>query len=137
MAGAFGDGVELGAVLVGHSQSGIYFFQAATLSRRGVAGIVAIEPGACPAPTVDMTPYVNLPILVVWGDNTEASSLWGPRPQQCGDFVAAANKAGAKAKMIMLKDAGFPGASHMLMQDKHSIEIGSWLADWLVKNVTR
>ena len=126
-----------GAVLVGHSQSGIYSFQAAALSRQGVAGIVAIEPGACQAPTVDMKPYANLPILVVWGDNTEASSLWGPRPKQCGDFVAAANKAGAKAQMVMLKDVGFPGASHMLMQDKHSIEIGNWLADWLEKNVTR
>ena len=55
----------------------------------------------------------------------------------CEDFVAAANKAGAKAQMVMLKDVGFPGGSHMLMQDKHSIEIGSWLADWLEKNVAR
>ena len=37
-----------GTVLMSHSQSGIYPFQTAALSRKGIAGIVSIEPGACP-----------------------------------------------------------------------------------------
>ena len=57
-----------GTVLMSHSQSGIYPFQTAVLSRKGIAGIVSIEPGACPAPTDDMTPYADLPILVLFGD---------------------------------------------------------------------
>ena len=42
-----------GTVLMSHSQSGIYPFQTAALSRKGIAGIVSIEPGACPTPTDD------------------------------------------------------------------------------------
>jgi pimeloyl-ACP methyl ester carboxylesterase len=57
-----------GAVLVSHSQSGIYPFQTAALNRAGIAGIVSIEPGACPAATGDMAPYKGLPVLVLWGD---------------------------------------------------------------------
>jgi pimeloyl-ACP methyl ester carboxylesterase len=35
-------------VLVSHSQSGIYPFQAAALSAKGIGGIISIEPAACP-----------------------------------------------------------------------------------------
>jgi len=126
-----------GAVLISHSQSGIYPFQTATLNRSGIAGIVAVEPGACPAATGDMTPYKGLPILVLWGDYVPLSPRWAPRLKTCGDFIAAANLAGAKAEMVMLNDVGLPGASHMLMQDKHSIAIGNWLAGWIDKHIAR
>lgn len=81
-----------GAVLISHSQSGIYPFQAATLDRRGIRGIVAIEPGACPAATSDMRPYAGLPILVLWGDYAELSSRWAPRLKTCREFVTVANR---------------------------------------------
>jgi pimeloyl-ACP methyl ester carboxylesterase len=41
-----------GTVLISHSQSGIFPFQTAALSAKGIAGIVSIEPGACPAASV-------------------------------------------------------------------------------------
>jgi len=126
-----------GAVLISHSQSGIYPFQTATLDRRGVAGIVSIEPGACPAAASDMRPFAGMPILVLWGDYVDQSPRWAPRLKLCRDFVEAANKAGAKAEMVMLADVGFPGASHMLMQDRHSLKIGEWLAGWLDRHVAR
>ena len=44
-----------------HRQSGIYPFQTAALSRKGIAGLISIEPGACPAPSDDMKPYAGLP----------------------------------------------------------------------------
>jgi pimeloyl-ACP methyl ester carboxylesterase len=126
-----------GAVLISHSQSGIYPFQTAVLDRRGVAGIVSIEPGACPAPDSDMRPFAGMPILVLWGDYVDQSPRWAPRLKLCRDFVQAANKAGAKAEMVMLADVGMPGASHMLMQDRNSLKIGSWLAAWLDRNISR
>lgn len=126
-----------GAVLVSHSQSGIYPFQTAALDRRGIAGIVAIEPGACPAASADLRPYTNLPILVLWGDFVTESPRWAPRLKLCRDFVDAANKAGGKAEMVMLADVGMPGASHMLMQDRHSLRIGAWLADWIGRSTQR
>src|SRR5258708_29502540 len=69
-----------GTVLMSHSQSGIYPFQTAVLGRKGIAGIVSIEPGACPAPTDDMAPYANLPILVLFGDYVDQFPRWAPRP---------------------------------------------------------
>lgn len=125
-----------GAVLVSHSQSGIYPFQTAALSTQGIAGIVSIEPAACPAPTADMRPYTGLPILVLWGDYVEQSPRWAPRLKLCREFIEAANRAGARAEMVMLSDVGFPGASHMLMQDRHSVSIGNWLAAWIKRNVS-
>jgi len=84
-----------------------------------------------------MRPFSGLPILVLWGDYVPESPRWAPRLKLCRDFVAAANKAGGKAEMVMLADAGMPGASHMLMQDRHSLQIGAWLADWIDRNVRR
>jgi pimeloyl-ACP methyl ester carboxylesterase len=126
-----------GAVLVSHSQSGIYPFQTAMLDRRGIRGIVAIEPGACPAATADMAPYAGLPILVLWGDYVDRSPRWAPRLTACREFVEAANRAGARAESVLLADVGLPGASHMLMQDRHSLAIGRWLAGWIDRRVPR
>jgi hypothetical protein len=124
-----------GTVLMSHSQSGIYPFQTAALSRKGIAGIVAIEPGACPEPTADMTPYTGLPILVLWGDYVDEFPRWAPRLKNCRAFVAAANAAGAKAEMLVLPEIGIKGNSHMLMQDDNSLDIADLLIDWIGKHV--
>ncbi|MEY3872305.1 MAG: hypothetical protein RLZZ296_1300 [Pseudomonadota bacterium] len=126
-----------GAVLVSHSQSGIFPFQTAALDTRGIAGIVSIEPGACPAATADLKPYLGMPILVLWGDYVDQAPRWAPRLKACREFVAATNQAGGKAEMVVLGDVGLPGASHMLMQDKHSLKIGAWLAGWLDQHISR
>ena len=124
-----------GAVLISHSQSGIYPFETARLNPAGIRGIVSIEPGACPAADSDMSSLKGIPVLVLWGDYVNQSTRWAPRLKACKEFVAAAKKAGVKAENVMLNDLGMPGASHMLMQDKHSIQIGTWLAAWIDKNV--
>ncbi len=119
-----------GTVLISHSQSGIFPFQAAALSRKGIAGIVAIEPAACPAATDAMTPYANLPILVMFGDFLAGTS-WGETLKKCQAFAQAANAAGGKVEVVALPDVGFHGNSHMLMQDKNSLDVAKWLAKWI------
>lgn len=126
-----------GAVLVSHSQSGIYPFEAAALDQRSIAGIVSIEPGACPKASDDMSIYKGMPILVLWGDYVDQHERWAGRLKACREFASAANKAGAKAEVVVLNDVGLPGASHMLMQDKHSLKIGAWLADWLDRHIAK
>lgn len=120
-----------GTVLVSHSRSGIYPFQTAVLSTRGVAGIIAIEPAACPDSTDNMAPFKGLPILVLFADNVDKSPRWAPRLKLCRDFVQAANAAGGKAELILLPDIGIHGNSHMLMQDKNSLAIADWLDGWI------
>jgi pimeloyl-ACP methyl ester carboxylesterase len=124
------------AVLISHSQSGIYPFQTAALDRTGLRALVAIEPAACPDPAKDdLAPYKDLPILVLFGDYVDQSPRWAPRLKLCRAFVAAANAAGGKAELIILPEIGIHGNSHMLMQDKNSLDIADWLAGWLDKRV--
>ncbi len=126
-----------GTVLVSHSQAGIYPFQVAALSTKGVAGIVALEPGACPAATDDMTPFKGLPILVLWGDNVDQSARWAPRLAQCRAFVKAADAAGGKAELVLLPDVGLKGNSHMMMLDRDNLDVADWILGWIGRNVPR
>lgn len=124
-----------GTVLVSHSQSGIYPFQTAALSTAGIVGIVSIEPAACPAVSEDMRPYTKMPILVLFGDYVDLSPRWSPRLKACKEFVQAANKSGGHAEVVLLPDVGFHGNSHMLMQDKNSLEVADWLSAWIDRRV--
>ena len=125
-----------GAILISHSQSGIYPFQTAALDRTGIRGLVAIEPAACPDPAKDdMAPYKDLPILVLWGDYVDLVPRWAPRLKLCRAFVEAANKAGGKAELVLLPDVGMTGNSHMLMQDRNSLAVAEWLTRWLDAHV--
>jgi pimeloyl-ACP methyl ester carboxylesterase len=120
-----------GAVLMSHSQSGIYPFQVAQLDTQGIAAIVSIEPGACPAATADMAPFTKMPILVLFGDYVDLSTRWAPRLKACREFVAAATKAGGKAQLMLLPEMGIKGNTHMLMQDSNSLQIADLLSDWI------
>ena len=124
-----------GTVLISHSQSGIYPFQAAALNTAGIVGIVSIEPGACPAVTENMGPYTKMPILVLFGDYVDLSARWSPRLKACRDFVQAATKTGGQVELVLLPDLGFHGNSHMLMQDRNSLAIADWLLAWIDRHV--
>lgn len=122
-------------VLISHSQSGIFPFQVAALSAQGVAGIVSIEPGTCPSATGDLTPYLKVPMMVLWGDYVEQAPRWAPRLKACREFAAAATKAGGRVENIVLPELGIKGNSHMLMQDKNSLELADWLYGWIDRNI--
>jgi pimeloyl-ACP methyl ester carboxylesterase len=124
-----------GAILVSHSQSGIYPFQTAVLDRKGIAGIVSIEPGACPAAGDDMKPFAGLPILVLFGDYVDQSPRWAPRLAACREFIRAANAAGGKAELVLLPEIGIHGNTHMLMQDRNNLQVADWLIGWIDQHV--
>lgn len=42
---------------------------------------------------------------------------------------------GGRAELILLPEIGIHGNSHMLMQDKNSLDIAEWLAGWLDKRI--
>jgi len=124
-----------GTILMSHSQSGIYPFQTAALNTAGIAAIISIEPGACPAANGDLKPYLHLPIMVLWGDYVDGAPRWAPRLKGCREFAAAVNQAGGKTQVLVLPEIGIKGNSHMLMQDKNSLQIADLLLDWIRKNV--
>jgi hypothetical protein len=124
-----------GTVLMSHSQSGIYPFQSAAISTQGIAGIISIEPGACPSATGDLSPYLKMPIMVLWGDYVDQSPRWSPRLKACREFAAAATLAGGRVQNIVLPEIGVKGNSHMLMQDSNSLAVAQYLWDWMDKHV--
>jgi len=124
-----------GTILVSHSQSGIFPFQTAGISTKGIAGIIAIEPGSCPDAKADMQPFLHIPILVLFGDNVETSPRWGPRLKACQAFIQAATAAAVKATLVQLPDVGIHGNSHMLMQDKNNLQVADWLIRWIDHNI--
>ena len=123
-----------GTILISHSQSGIYPFQTAALDTKGIAAIISIEPGACPAPTGDLAPYKNIPTVVLFGDYVDEAPRWAPRLKLCREFAAAMKAAGGKTEVLVLPEIGIKGNSHMLMQDRNSLQIADLLIDWIGKN---
>jgi pimeloyl-ACP methyl ester carboxylesterase len=124
-----------GTVLISHSQSGNYPFQTVALNPKGVSGIVAIEPSVCPDASADLTPYTKIPILVLWADYVELSPRWAPRLKTCKAFAEAVNEAGGEVEHIVLPEIGIRGNSHMLMQDKNSLQVADWVLAWIDRNV--
>ena len=122
-------------VLMSHSQSGIYPFQTAALDTSGIAGIVSIEPGACPAATGNLTPYTKMPVLVLFGDYVELAPRWAPRLVACRAFVKKVNEAGGRAELLVLPEIGIKGNTHMLMQDLNSIQIADLMGSWIEQRV--
>ena len=115
--------------------SGNYPFFVLARSQAGVAAVVSIEPGSCPSATGDLTPYLKVPILVLWADYVDLSPRWAPRLKGCREFAAAATKAGGRVSNVVLPEIGIQGNSHMLMQDTNSLEVAEWLWRWLDQNV--
>ena len=122
-----------GVVLMSHSQSGIFPFQAAALDSNGIKAIVAVEPAACPDPKGDLTPYTKMPVMVLFGDYVDIVPRWAPRLKLCREFVDSTNKAGGNAALWVLPDMGIKGNTHMLMQDNNSLEIAAMISDWISK----
>ena len=121
------------AVLMSHSQSGIFPFQTARLDAAHIEAIISIEPGACPPADGELRPWLKMPILVLFGDYVDLSPRWAPRLKACRAFVEAIRTAGGRADLMLLPDAGIRGNSHMLMHDSNSLELADLLVNWLAR----
>ena len=135
---------EGGAVLVGHSQSGIFPFHAALLNPEAVKAVVSIEPGGtCHedfGQTEDGTPsqedietLATIPVLIIFGDYLEGTT-WQPAFEDCQVLVDEINAAGGNATMWHLPELGIEGNSHMLMQDDNSLELADMMLEWVNEN---
>jgi pimeloyl-ACP methyl ester carboxylesterase len=135
-------GVQLhGAVLIGHSESGFFPEEAALIDPTGVKGIISIEM-AC---TTTMTPQqlatmAKIPILIMFGDHLNDvpgafAKLWPANFDTCQKFVQQVKDAGGDAEMMSLPKMGIKGNSHMLMQDKNSLQLADLLIAWIDQHV--
>jgi pimeloyl-ACP methyl ester carboxylesterase len=133
-----------GAVLVGHSQSGSFPLEAALLNPTAAKGLVLVEPGRCPEYSAEQIKTLStVPILIVFGDHrdtpTGLSTLptWQQRFEMCQGMIGRLKAVGGRAEMLAPPDRGIRGNSHMIMQDKNSLQIADLILQWMGANVSQ
>jgi pimeloyl-ACP methyl ester carboxylesterase len=134
-----------GAVVMGHSQSGSFPLEAALLKPTAMEGLVLVEPGSCPATytTDQIKALATMPILVVFGDHRDnptgmpALPTWQARFEMCQAMIARLKSAGGRAEMRSPAETGIHGNSHMIMQDKNSLQIADLILQWIDARVSK
>lgn len=128
-----------GAVVMGHSQSGVFPLQAALLNPGVMKGLVLVEPGSCPATYTDdeIRALATAPLLVVFGDHRDNPTglptlpTWQARYEMCQALIGRLKSAGGQAQMLSPAETGMHGNSHMIMQDKNNLQIADLILNWI------
>lgn len=122
------------SVLMLHSQSGVFGFQAALARPDLVKGIVAVEPAGAPIPASALHRLKDIPMLVLWGDNVSHSDIWRQQQPSSREFMHSLNAMGGRVQWIDLPEVGVRGNSHMVMMDTNSDVVASMIQNWMAEN---
>ena len=124
------------AVLLVHSQSGLYGIQAAAACPDLVKALVCIEPRDCMISDAQVQAvFTRVPLLTLFGDFFGLETgVWPGRMQACLQAVERIRAAGGKAENIYLPQRGISGNSHMLMMDRNNQQLAGMILDWLRLN---
>ena len=125
------------AVIMVHSQSGVYGLDVVRLRPNLVRALVSVEGGCETVTPKDIeTPFVKVPMVSVWGDNSKGA--WGvngdKRRDGCQQAVNLINKGGGKAPFALLPEMGIAGNSHMMMMDKNNLQVADVIQKWIMEN---
>ena len=71
------------------------------------------------------------------GDVQSPLVNWQTALETCDAYVEKVNAAGGEATMMHLPKMGIKGNSHMLMQDRNSLELADLILAWLDEHVDR
>jgi hypothetical protein len=69
------------------------------------------------------------------GDVRGGPASWSTSFDTCQKFVDQVAAVGGDAQMMHLPKLGIRGNSHMLMQDKNSLQLADLLINWIDKHV--
>ena len=117
-----------GAVLMGHSESGFFPEQAALIDPCGIRGMISIE-HAVPAISTpaQVATLAKIPTLIMFGDHLGdvqgGPANWAASLESCEALSRRMKAAGGDAEMMHLPKMGIKGNSHMLMQDRNSLQL--------------
>src|SRR5262245_59275854 len=112
------------AVVMVHSQSGVYGLELVRKRPNLVRALVSVEGGCETVTPADInTPFVKVPFVTVWGDNSiGAAGVNGDKRRNgCAQAVNMIKGGGGRATFLLLPDAGIAGNSHMMMMDKNNL----------------
>jgi hypothetical protein len=65
------------------------------------------------------------------GDNVDKSENYRARLEQAKRFVEVVNKYGGKAEILMLRDAGLAGNTHIPFADMNNVAVADLLSKFL------
>ncbi len=121
------------AVVMVHSQSGIYGLDVVRKRPNLVRALVSIEGGCETFTQADTTPFAKVPFVSVWGDNSVgAKGVNGDKRREgCAQAVNLIKAAGGRATLLVLPEAGVRGNSHMMMMDRNNLQVAELIRKWL------
>jgi pimeloyl-ACP methyl ester carboxylesterase len=130
-----------GAILMGHSESGFFPQQAALLNPSGIRGMISIEMPCPDLSAEQIATLAKIPTLVMFGDHLGdvqgGPANWAQSLESCNTYVKKVKDAGGDAVMMYLPQMGIKGNSHMLMQDRNSLQLADLIIDWIDRHVER
>ena len=76
----------------------------------------------------------KIPLQMVWGDNVDKSASFSAALVQSKRFVELVNKYGGRAEILMLRDAGLTGNTHLPFADLNNVAVADLLSKFLAAN---
>ncbi len=122
-------------VIVTHSQSGNFGFNAALHAPDLVKGVISLEPSGAPDPaTAPIVRLRSVPHLLVWGDYLACSPFWQGLVPNIERYRAALARQGGVADSLDLPASGIAGNSHFPMMDRNSDQVADLVGQWMTRN---
>ena len=125
------------AVILVHSQSGIFGLDVVRQRPNLVKALVSVEGGCETVTEKDIaSPFVRVPFISVWGDNSKGA--WGAngdtRRDGCVKAVNMIKAGGGRATFLLLPEMGIAGNSHMMMMDRNNLQVADVMQKWILEN---
>ena len=107
--------------------------------------LVLVEPGRCPDTYTEqqIKTLATMPILIVFGDRRDTPTglptlpTWQGRFEACQAMISRIKSAGGQAEMLAPPERGIRGNSHMIMQDRNSLQIADLILQWIDARVSK
>src|SRR5262245_59283678 len=117
-------------VLVVHSQSGTFGYQAALARPDKVKALIDVE-GTLRGDAATAAALKHIPILVLYGDNVEKSPMFSNQRKINQEMAALHQAAGGSIEIVNLPEVGLPGNTHFPMMEQNNAKIADLIEAWL------
>jgi len=87
--------------------------------------------GPIEVPLDDFRKLTKIPMQMVWGDNVDKSANFSAALVQSKRFVDIVNKYGGRAEILMLRNAGLTGNTHLPFADLNNVAVADLLSKYL------
>lgn len=125
------------AAVVVHSQGGSYGIDLVRRRPDLVRCVVSVEGGSESLTATDARRWFSsVPLLSLWGDNSEGARLVNgdDRRNGCLRAVEMVVAEGGRAELLMLPDLGIRGNTHYLMMDDNNLDLAGLVDDWVERH---